>query len=403
MDCRFQILECRFEATMQLSVIIVNYNVKYFLEQCLCALQKAVTAIDAELIVVDNASKDGSKEYLEQKFTAIQFIWSSENLGFAKANNLALQKAKGEFILFLNPDTIVAEDSLSNCLAFFKTHKDAGAMGVRMIDGSGKFLPESKRSFPSAAASFYKLSGLSSFFPHSKTFARYSLGHLSEYETHEVDVLSGAFMLVRKEVLAVTGGFDETFFMYGEDIDLSYRITQTKSSNGFYKNYYYSGTTIIHFKGESTQKNSIHYTKQFYKAMLQFVHKHNKEFGNGLMNILIRAAIFLRGVLSSITSVFINHQTTKAPLTFFILGDATDAQQFQTITVAGYGDEVLFEQNSSSADAIVLCEGESLSFKQIITLTQTYGSKLLVGVHAQASQSMVGSNSKNKTGFTVEL
>jgi GT2 family glycosyltransferase len=388
---------------MQLSVIIVNYNVKYFLEQCLCSVQKAVQGLQAEILVVDNASTDGSKEYLAEKFPAVQFIWSNENLGFAKANNLALKKAKGEFILFLNPDTIVAEDSFTNCISFFEAHADAGALGVRMIDGSGNFLPESKRGFPSSSASFYKLSGLSVLFPQSKTFARYHLGYLSEHETYEVDVLSGAFMMVRKEVLEQTGGFDESFFMYAEDIDLSYRITKAKNKNGFYKNYFFSGTTIIHFKGESTQKGSAAYTKLFYKAMLQFVTKHKEEFSNGLMNVLIKMAVLLSGALSRVKQIFLADKKAIAPSAFFVLGNEADAMQVQILTVKGVGDESLFEQKRASADAAVLCEGEHLSFKQVIALTQKHGSKLLVCVHARASKSMVGSNSKNKTGFAVEL
>lgn len=388
---------------MQLSVIIVNYNVKYFLEQCLCAVQKAVQGLHAEIVVVDNASTDGSKEYFAQRFSAVQFIWSNENLGFAKANNLAMQKAKGEFVLFLNPDTIVAEDCFTSCISFFQLHTDAGALGVRMIDGSGNFLPESKRAFPSSTASFYKISGLSSLFPKSKTFARYNLGHLSEHETYEVDVLSGAFMMVRKEVLEQTGGFDESFFMYAEDIDLSYRITKAKHAAGFYKNYYFSGTTIIHFKGESTQKNSPTYTKRFYKAMLQFVNKHKEAFSNGLMNVLIKAAVLMSGVISGVKQVFIVDKKTTAPSSFFVLGSETDAKQLQTIPVNGVGDERLFEQNIASTDAVIVCEGEKRSFKEVIAITQKHGNKLLVCVHAHASKSMVGSNSKNKTGFAVGL
>ena len=388
---------------MQLSVIIVNYNVKYFLEQCLCSVQKAVQGLNAEVFVVDNASTDGSKEYLAQKFSAVQFIWSNENLGFAKANNLALQKAKGEFVLFLNPDTIVAEDSFTSCISFFQSHATAGALGVHMIDGSGNFLPESKRAFPSSAASFYKLSGLSSLFPRSKTFAHYHLGHLSAHETHEVEVLSGAFIMVRKEVLEQTGGFDESFFMYAEDIDLSYRITKAEHASGFYKNYYFSGTTIIHFKGESTQKSSATYTRRFYKAMLQFVNKYKEEFSNGLMNMLIKAAVLMSGVISGAKQMFIADRKTAAPSSFFVLGNETDAKQLQTITVKGVGNETLFEQNITSTDAVILCEGEKRSFKELIAFTRKHGSKLLVCVHAHASKSMVGSNSKNKTGFAVEF
>ena len=285
---------------MQLSVIIVNYNVKYFLEQCLFSVQKASTDLAVEVWVVDNASQDGSRSYLETKFPSVHFLWNDTNVGFAKANNQALQITTGEFVLFLNPDTIVPEDCFSKCINFLKQQANAGAMGIRMIDGKGVFLPESKRSFPSPAASFYKLSGFSFLFPKSKTFGRYHLGHLSEHQNHEVDVLSGAFMMIKKEVLQQTGGFDESFFMYGEDIDLSFRIQQTPciETNTNYKNYYFSKATIIHFKGESTRKGSLNYVRLFYKAMSLFTTKHATTFNARLFNAFISVAIWCRALLS---------------------------------------------------------------------------------------------------------
>ncbi|MEO6541840.1 MAG: glycosyltransferase family 2 protein, partial [Ferruginibacter sp.] len=237
---------------MQLSVIIVNYNVKYFLEQCLYSVQKACLGIDAEIIVTDNNSSDGSRAFLEPAFPAVNFIWNTNNLGFAKANNQALAMAKGDLILFLNPDTILPEDSIQNCLQFFNLNKKAGALGIHMVDGSGNFLKESKRAFPSPLTSLYKLTGLTRLFPHSKIFARYHLGHLSEHENHEVDVLAGAFIMMPRKVLEEIGNFDEQFFMYGEDVDLSFRIQKAG-----YKNYYFAESSIIHFKGESTKRGSL--------------------------------------------------------------------------------------------------------------------------------------------------
>ncbi|MEQ1798160.1 MAG: glycosyltransferase [Lacibacter sp.] len=285
---------------MRLSIIIVNYNVKYFLEQCLLSVQKAVDGMQAEVFVVDNASSDGSKEYLEPKFNTVQFIWNGENLGFGKACNQALKLATGDFILFLNPDTIVAEDCFSACISFLDKTADAGALGIRMLDGRGKFLPESKRSFPSPLTSFYKLSGLSALFPKSKTFSRYHLSYLDEYKNHEVDVLAGAFMMIKKEVLEKTGGFDEAFFMYGEDVDLSYRIQQAACAptGGTYKNYYFSDRSILHFKGESTKKGSVNYVRMFYMAMSRFVQKHYSSSKAGMFSALINTAIWLRALLS---------------------------------------------------------------------------------------------------------
>jgi len=278
---------------MQLSVIIINYNVKYFLEQCLLSVQKAVEGMQAEIFVVDNASSDGSREYLEPKFTNIHFAWNKENVGFGKACNQALKQASGDFVLFLNPDTVVPEDCFTACFNFFSQTPDAGAIGIRMLDGSGKFLPESKRSFPSPITSFYKLSGLSFLFPHSKTFGRYHLGYLNEHKNHAVDVLAGAFMMIRKDVLAQTGGFDENFFMYGEDVDLSYRIQKAG-----YKNYYFSDRSILHFKGESTKKSSVNYVRMFYDAMSLFVRKHYSSSRAGVFSSLINAAIWIRALLS---------------------------------------------------------------------------------------------------------
>ena len=278
---------------MQLSVIIVNYNVKYFLEQCLCSVEKACKNIAAEIIVVDNNSTDGSMDFLPQRFPAVNFIWNGVNVGFAKANNQALAMAQGEYILFLNPDTIVPEDCFENCIRFCQSHQQAGALGVRMIDGSGKFLKESKRAFPSPLTSLYKLSGLTKLFPRSKTFGKYHLGHLSDSENHEVDVLAGAYMMMPAKVLSDIGSFDETFFMYGEDVDLSYRVQKAG-----YKNYYFAESTIIHFKGESTKKGSLNYVRLFYSAMSLFVKKHYSGSRAGIFNFLIQTGILLRAVLS---------------------------------------------------------------------------------------------------------
>ena len=279
---------------MQLSIIIVNYNVKHFLEQCLYSVQKAITGMQAEVIVVDNSSSDNSMDYLSPGFPSTRFIANKENVGFAKACNQGLQKSGGKYILFLNPDTILPEDCFQKCITFFESTKNAGALGVKMLDGSGKFLKESKRAFPSPMTSLYKLFGLSKLFPRSKTFSKYHLGHLAENENHEVDVLAGAFMMIKKEVLDNVGGFDETFFMYGEDVDLSYRIQKAG-----YKNYYLAETSIIHFKGESTPKGSMNYVKMFYNAMSIFVRKHYGGSKAGFFIFLFHIAIWLRAALTA--------------------------------------------------------------------------------------------------------
>lgn len=277
----------------QLSVIIVNYNVRYFLEQALHSVMRATRNIDAEVWVVDNNSVDGSMEMVKSLFPSVKCLENKENLGFSKANNQAIRMSQSRYVLLLNPDTVLQDDTLEKCVAFMDDHSDAGGLGVRMIDGKGQFLPESKRGLPSPAVAFYKMTGLSALFPRSKTFGRYHLKFLNENSIHRVDVLSGAFMLLRSEVLQKIGLLDEDFFMYGEDIDLSYRITQAG-----YHNYYFPQTTIIHYKGESTKKRSANYVKVFYNAMVLFARKHYSKSIAGRLNVFIQLAIYLRAAIA---------------------------------------------------------------------------------------------------------
>jgi N-acetylglucosaminyl-diphospho-decaprenol L-rhamnosyltransferase len=352
---------------MLLSVIIVNYNVKYFLEQCLCSVREALrqsgvdsreSGVNTEVLVVDNASSDGSMEYLQPRFPFVQFIQNTVNVGFAKANNQALQQAKGKYILFLNPDTILPEDAFSACTAFMEAHTDAGALGVRMIDGSGRYLQESKRGLPTPWVALCKMSGLTRLFPTSKLFARYYLGHLPDDSTCEADALSGAFMLVRKQTLDTTGGFDEQFFMYAEDIDLSYRIQQAG-----YNNYYFPACTIIHFKGESTKKDA-RYIQLFYKAMIQFVQKHFHGSFSWIYTGILRTMIVIR-------------QSMALPA------------RKKTMPVWN-GQEIILEQN------------ETTSFTSIISFIQQPPYRnALVMIHAAGSGSMVGSQSKEEQGVVV--
>ena len=227
---------------MVLSVIIVHYRVRYFLELCLRSLQKAVTGLESEIIVVDNHSADGSVEEIRPLFPAVTFLVNDENIGFARANNQALKVATGRYILFLNPDTVVPENFARHCLSFLEEMPGIGGLGVRMVDGSGRFLRESRRGFPSPWVAFCRLSGLSAIFPKSRLFSAYYMGYLPEDETHPAPVLSGACFWVSGAILAGIGGFDEQFFLYAEDIDLSYRLERA----GFV-NYYLADTTIIHF------------------------------------------------------------------------------------------------------------------------------------------------------------
>lgn len=274
---------------MKLSVIIVNYNVRHFLDQCLASVAKAIQGMEAEVFVVDNNSVDGSVEMVYEKYPWVHVIANKENTGFSKANNQAIRISKGKYVLLLNPDTVVEEDTFHKCVAFMDAHPDAGGLGVKMIDGKGNFLPESKRGLPSPSVAFYKIFGLSALFPKSRIFGKYHLGYLDKNKTHEVEVLAGAFMMMRKETLDKVGLLDETFFMYGEDIDLSYRIIR-----GGYKNYYFPEARIIHYKGESTKKSSVNYVIVFYKAMIIFAAKHFSQGNARLFSLLINIAIYLR-------------------------------------------------------------------------------------------------------------
>lgn len=278
---------------MKLSVVIVNYNVKYFLEQCLHSVQNACRSLETEIFVVDNNSVDGSIKMVKEKFPEIHLIENKDNKGFSAANNQAIRLAKGEYILLLNPDTIVEDDTLRKVVGFMDLHPDAGGLGVKMLDGKGKFLPESKRGLPTPLVSFFKVFGFSYLFPKSRLFGKYHLGFLDKDKTHVVDVLAGAFMLLRKKVLNEIGLLDESFFMYGEDIDLSYRISQAG-----YKNYYYPGTRIIHYKGESTKKSSLNYIFVFYNAMIVFAKKHFSKQNARVFSLMINLAIYFRAFIS---------------------------------------------------------------------------------------------------------
>ena len=284
--------------SIKLSVIIVNYNVKHFLEQCLHSVYNARTNFNLEVFVVDNNSLDGSCHLVREKFPNVKLIANKSNGGYSVANNQAIRLSAGEYILLLNPDTVIMEDTFEKIVSFMDEHRDAGGLGVKMIDGKGRFLPESKRGLPTPWVAFYKVFGLSALFPNSKKFGRYHLSYISPDEVHKVDVLCGAFMLLRREALNETGLLDEAFFMYGEDIDLSYRILQKG-----YHNYYYPETTIIHYKGESTRKGSINYVKMFYNAMLIFSNKHFSTGGFRFYALFIHLAIYFRAFLAIVKRI----------------------------------------------------------------------------------------------------
>ena len=318
---------------MKLSIIIVNYNVSAFLEQALMSAQKAMRGIDGEIYVVDNHSVDNSVAMVKAKFPNVKLIENQDNVGFAKANNQAIRISSGEYVLLLNPDTVVEEDTFEKCIRFMDETPDCGGLGVKMVDGQGRFLPESKRGIPYPKSSFYKLFGLSKLFPKSQKFGAYHATYIGEDETHEVEVLAGAFMMLRKSVLDEVGLLDEDYFMYGEDIDLSYRILK-----GGYKNYYFPQTRIIHYKGESTKKGSLNYVYVFYNAMQIFARKHFSANNAKIFNIAIDAAIWLRASLAALKRII---SRLMLPLLDFILIFAG------LFAISKYWDHnVLYQRNS---------------------------------------------------------
>ena len=276
---------------MKLSVVIVNYNVKNYVEQCLLSLHKALEGIEAEVLLVDNHSVDGSVEYLREHFDWVRIVASRHNLGFARANNLAIRMSHGEYVLLLNPDTIVAEPTLREALAWMDGHADTGSLGVRMLNACGESARESRRGVPTPMVAFWKMIGLCERMPAHHRFGHYYMGYLDWNTPAAIEVVSGAFCMLRREALDKVGFLDEDFFMYGEDIDLSYRVLK-----GGYRNYYLP-SLILHYKGESTQKSSFRYVHVFYEAMLIFFRKHYSGM-SWLISLPIKAAIYAKATLA---------------------------------------------------------------------------------------------------------
>ena len=294
---------------LKLSVIIVNYNVKYYLDQCISSVLRAFEVMKkasssdssvneevAEIIVVDNHSADGSVDYLEQRypqklFPMVRFVRSAHNLGFARANNIAIRQSRGEYVLLLNPDTIVGEDALKASVDFMDAHEDAGAVGVRMLGAQGRRAMESRRGLPTPMVSFFKMLGFCNRWPHHRLFGKYYMGYLPWDEPCQIEVVSGAYCMLRRKALDEVGLLDEDFFMYGEDIDLSYRVLK-----GGYHNYYLP-VDILHYKGESTQKSSFRYVHVFYEAMLIFFRKHYSGM-TFLLSLPIKTAIYAKALMA---------------------------------------------------------------------------------------------------------
>ncbi len=310
---------------MDLSIIIVNYNVKEFLQNLLNSIEKTSSNISKEIIIVDNASDDGSIEVIKDKFPFVKLIENKTNLGFGRANNQGLKIAKGRFILLINPDCIVSEDTFDKMISFFEEHQDCGLAGCKILNSDGTLQLACRRSFPGPWTSFTKVTGLSNIFPNSIIFARYNLTYLDENKSYEVDAVSGSFMMIRKEAYEKTGGFDEKFFMYGEDLDLCYRVQK----NG-YKVYYNNDTQIIHYKGESTKRSNLDETKLFYDAMHLFVKKHLSSFP--IVELILRSAIGFRKLFAFIGKRKIAVYTAFADLIVFDISLFAAEKFYKSIT-----------------------------------------------------------------------
>ena len=284
---------------MDLTVVIVSYNVSEYLRHCLTAVEKASKGIDCEIFVVDNHSDDDSCSMVRKEFPAVSLIANKTNSGYATANNQAIRLATGKYILLLNPDTIVEEEAFIRCIGFMDSHTDAGALGVKMVNGEGKFLPESKRALPSPSSAFFKSFGLSYLFPDSGVFNRYYLPAIGSDETAKSEVISGAFMFIRRETLNITGLLDEDYFMYGEDIDLSYRILKAG-----YFNYYYPEVSIIHFKGCSTSRHSFDDIFNFYNAMRIYVRKRSATGKYRYLSFILLCGITIRETFTLVHRFF---------------------------------------------------------------------------------------------------
>jgi N-acetylglucosaminyl-diphospho-decaprenol L-rhamnosyltransferase len=407
---------------MILSVIIVNYQVAYFLELCLHSVRKALHDLDAEIIVVDNHSADGSLELLRPQFPEVKWIVNPENTGFAHANNLAFRLSGGNYLLFLNPDTLLPEDFARHCLRFVQSFtassgpdnassgpegtatRPIGGLGVRMIDGDGHFLKESRRGFPTPWVAFCKLTGLTSLFPRSRRFSGYYLGHIPPEKTHPAPVLSGACLLISREALDAVGPFgpfDETFFLYAEDIDLCHRLEKA----GF-TNYYLPETTIIHFKGESTNKD-IRYIRQFYKAMIQFRRKHFNTGPSNLFRFVTELALWLRAGLAAIFQPLSRRPNPSKGRRTWLTGDPAGIARIRTALAAppplaaartAPSPKRTPATDELHADEIIYCIGEEYSFKSAIAALETKDPAHRAAFYFADGHAVIGSSHRNERG-----
>lgn len=312
---------------MKLSIVIVNYNVRYYLEQCLLSVEKALTGVGGEVFVVDNNSTDDSMSYLKGKFPWVRYIENTENVGFSRANNQALREARGEYVLLLNPDTFIGERTLRECMDFMDKNPQAGICGVGMLRVDGSFAPESRRGVPTPFVAFCKMTGLGSLFPKSRLFGRYYMQYLNKQAINPIEIVSGAFMFIRKEALDKVGLLDEAFFMYGEDIDLSYRVLKAGYQN------YYIPTQVLHYKGESTKKDSLKYVNAFHKAMVIFFKKHFAHY-SAIYSAFITLTVVMKGAMSYLMQkvyVWTHKRPRRRPTKILIVSNGRNLADMRNI------------------------------------------------------------------------
>ena len=392
---------------MQLSVIILNYNVRYFLEQCVLSVQKALTNLDAEIIVVDNNSSDDSCEMMKQLFPHIKLIENPVNVGFPKGNNIAVAEAKGEYICILNPDTVVAEDTFEKILNYVTLSgvevSNTGIIGCKLIDGTGNFLPESKRGVPTPWVAFTKIFGLYKF---SNYFGKYYAQHLTENQSGKVDVLVGAFMILKRDLYLQVGGFDENCFMYSDDIDLSYMIQKLGKEN-----FYFHETSVIHYKGESTVRDEK-YLKRFREAMQFFYKKHFKK--SIVFDVMMQVGSFVFTIFkqkqqkNSSKKIFQYIIVTKNPENENIVSDVLSKKDFSFVMRVFDKMNVLEKEieafKKQKCNYEVIFDTYSFSFKEIIEFMEKNKSKnITFKNYISQSNYLIGSNNANDRGEVIKF
>lgn len=382
---------------MQLSVIILNYNVRYFLEQCLLSVQKALTGINSEIIVVDNNSPDDSCDMIRSRFPNVKLIAQQENLGFPKGNNIGVAEAKGKYICILNPDTAVAEDTFKKLFAFIEVKNNHGITGVKMVDGTGKFLPESKRGIPTPWVAVTKITGLYKLFPKSKLFNQYYAQHLEECTTGKTQILTGAFMFMEREVYNKAGGFDERYFMYGEDMDLSYTVLQSGKDN-----YYFPETSILHYKGESTIRNAD-YLKRFKEANTAFYRKHFKH--SVAFDLFMRAGTLLFSMAKKNKRV-----NTITPQEYYLFSKDEDLRTVlenklskKVIRLSEYKEIMLQPgKRGNRKQTEIIFDNAMLGYSEIIAVMQRHRhSCYTFKIRPEGCNFILGSNDSNGRGAVL--